>query len=99
MGYGGENKHLMILAVVRQSAVAQPEWLWGERHGEGSQEPWERHGSGSSCCFQRILITLRRWWLGLASNFKAWTYCSGFSCCGAWAPENSGFSSWSPWAP
>ena len=37
MGYGGENKHLMILAVVRQSAVAQPEWLWGERHGEGSQ--------------------------------------------------------------
>lgn len=41
MGMGCENKHLMILAVVPQSAVAQPEWPWGERHGEGSQSPGE----------------------------------------------------------
>ena len=57
LGYGGENKHLMILAVVPQSAAGQPEWPWGERHGEGSQEPWDRHGSGSGV--QQMAVVFR----------------------------------------
>lgn len=57
MGYGGENKLLIILAVVPQSAIGQPEWPWGERHEEGSQEPWERHGSGSGV--QQMAVVFR----------------------------------------
>lgn len=44
----GANKHLILLAVVLvrtllpQSATGQPERPWGERQGEGGQEPWGR---------------------------------------------------------